>query len=173
MYSDQSQLTVIGCGLDSNVASGNGGGIYSTGSMLTIDRSTVSSNSAVNGGGVFNAAGTMKISNCLLHANAATHGGGIANVGTLGSASLTVNNCTLASNTVSGASATGSQIHNARQLTATSATISNCTLFSNNVAPLYAGGAVYNDNGASVVVGNTIIQTSVQEHSIVSAGPAV
>ncbi|HJT82775.1 MAG TPA: choice-of-anchor Q domain-containing protein [Chthoniobacterales bacterium] len=170
IYVAQSQLTMVGCTLDSNVATGNGGGIYNSGSTLTIDRSTITANSAVNGGGVYNAVGTVMVTKSLFGANAATRGGGIANVGSIGTAGLTVNNCTFASNTVSGASATGSQIHNARQFAATSAVISNCTLLSNNVAPTYSGGAVYTENGGSVTLGNTIIQTSLQEHSIVSVG---
>ena len=170
IYSAQSQLTMIGCTLDGNVATGNGGGIYNTGSTLQIDRSTIIGNSALNGGGVYSAAGTVTVTKSLIGMNAATHGGGIANIGSTGAAGLTVTNCTFASNTVSGASATGSQIHNARQLASTSATISSCTLLSNNVAPTFAGGGVYNENGGSVTLGNTIIQTSLQEHSIVSVG---
>jgi hypothetical protein len=108
--------------------------------------------------------------NSFFYKNVATHGGGIANVGALGLATLTLNNCTFASNTVSGSSATGSQIRNARQAANASATISNSTFLSDNVAPAYIGGAVYNDNGASTTIGNTIIQASIQEHTIINAG---
>jgi len=170
VYLTQSTLNVLGCTLDSNVAAGNGGGIYNLGSTLTIDKSTITGNSAVNGGGVFSGSGTVSVSNSLIYTNAATHGGGVANIGTAGSATLTVNNCTLSSNTVSGASATGSQIHNSRQLTTTSATISNSTFLSNNVAVNYAGGAVYNENGATTTIGNTIIQASSQEHTLLNVG---
>jgi hypothetical protein len=171
IYSFQSTLTLIGCTLDSNVATGNGGAVYNTGSTLNIDRSTITANSAVNGGGVYNAAGTVTGTQSLLRGNAATHGGGIANVGTIGAAWVFLNNCTFASNTVAGTSASGSQIHNGRQSSAAaSGTISNCTLLSDNVAPNYSGGAVYNENGGSLKIGSTIIQTSLQEHSVVSVG---
>lgn len=170
IYGTQSTLNVFNCTLDSNVAGGNGGGIYNLGSIVTVDKSTITGNSAVNGGGVFSGSGTVSLTNSLVYTNTATHGGGIANLGTLGSATLTINNCTLSSNTVSGASATGSQIHNARQLTTTSATISNSTVLSNNVAANYAGGAVYNENGAITTIGNTIIHASSQEHTLLNVG---
>jgi hypothetical protein len=173
IYVNQSQLTAIGCMLDSNGATGNGGGIYNVGSTLTLNNSTISSNNGVNGGGIYNASGTVTVINSLIYANAATHGGGIANVGTLGLATLTVNNCTLSGNTVFGSSATGSQIQNARQFSNASATIGNSTILSNNVAPAYSGGAMYNDNGASLTIGNTIIQASAQEHTIINAGPGM
>jgi hypothetical protein len=170
IFAIQSQLTLNGCTLDGNIANGNGGGIYSTGTTLTVDRSSLTNNSAVTGGGLFNGAGTVTLGNSTVFANTATHGGGAANMGLLGSATLTVNNCTFSSNTVSGTSATGSQIYNARQLAATSATISNSTVLSNNVAPTYTGGALFNDNGASLTIGNTILQATVQEHTIVNSG---
>ncbi|MFL6515241.1 MAG: choice-of-anchor Q domain-containing protein [Chthoniobacterales bacterium] len=170
IYAIQSQLTLTGCTIGSNVASGNGGGVYNIGSTVTLNRSTISGNSGLNGGGLFSAAGTTNLIGCLVSANVATHGGGVANVGALGAAALTMNNCTFSSNTVSGASATGSQVYNSRQLSATSAAIINSTILSNMVAGNYAGGAVYNENGATVTAGSSIIQTSVQEHSFVNAG---
>ena len=102
VYGNQSQLTVVGCTISDNVATGNGGGIFSTGSTLTVTNSTISGNSALSGGGVYNAAGTIALTNCFISGNAATHGGGIGNVGVLGLATVTINNCTLSSNTVSG-----------------------------------------------------------------------
>jgi hypothetical protein len=170
IYTTQSQLNVSRSAIDSNVGSGNGGGIYNVGSTVTIDRSTISGNSGLNGGGLFSASGAIKLTNCLLSANTATHGGGVANVGALAAATQTIINCTFSGNTVSGASATGSQIYNSRQLSTTSGTITNSTLLSNNVAPNYAGGAVYNDNGATLTIASSIVQTSVQEHSFVNAG---
>jgi predicted outer membrane repeat protein len=170
VYVNQSQLTTIDCTFDSNSATGNGGGIYNVGSTLIVNGCTLSSNSALNGGGIYNASGTTGVTGSLIYANTATHGGGIANVGTLGLATLTMSNCTVSSNIVSGSSATGSQIHNARQLTNASATIGNSTLVSDKVAPTYSGGALYNDNGGSVTIGNSIIQAGVQEHTIVNTG---
>jgi hypothetical protein len=170
IYVNQSQLTAVGCTVDSNTATGNGGGVYNVGSTLTITNSTIINNSGLSGGGIFNASGTVALTNCFISANVATHGGGIANVGTLGLATLTVNNCTLSSNTVSGTSATGSQIQNARQLSAASASIANSTLVSTNVGASFTGGAIYNDNGATATIGNTILEASVQEHTLVNNG---
>lgn len=170
IYSNQTQLTVNGCTVDSNTATGNGGGIYTTGSSLTIDRSVITANSAVIGGGAFNGAGTVTITNSLANTNTATHGGGVANVGTLGPATLNLNNCTFSSNTVSGTSATGSQIYNSRQLTTTSGNIANTTIVSDNVAAGFSGGAVYNNNGASLTIGNSILDATAQEHTIINSG---
>ena len=83
---------------------------------------------------------------------------------------MTINNCTLSSNTVSGASATGSQIYLGHQLTNASATLSNTTVLSDNVAPAYSGGAIFCDNGGALTVGNAIIQAGVQEQTILNAG---
>jgi hypothetical protein len=171
IYSNQSQLTLTGCTINANTASGNGGGIFNgTGSTLTVNNSAITGNSALSGGGFCNSSGTLAANRCLIYANAASHGGGITNTGALGLASLSVNNCTLSSNVVSGASATGSQIYNVRQLSSASGLISNSTIVSNNVGPTYSGGAIYNDNGAAVTLGNTIILASVQEHTIINAG---
>ena len=171
IYSNQSQLTLTGCTINANTASGNGGGIFNgAGSTLTVNNSAITGNSALSGGGLCNSSGTLAANRCLIYTNVATHGGGITNAGALGLASLFVNNCTLSSNVVSGASATGSQIVNVRQLSSASALISNSTIVSNNVAPTYSGGAIYNDNGAAITLGNTIILASLQEHTIINAG---
>jgi hypothetical protein len=170
IYSNQSQVTVTSCTIDSNGATGNGGGIYNDiGSSLIINHSAINGNSALNGGGVYNASGTVTAINCLFYINAATHGGAIANVSVVGTAALSVSNCTLSSNSVSGTSATGSQIYNHRQVGTASAMIANSTIVSNNVSPAYSGGAIFNDNSAVVTIGNTIIKTSAQEGTINAA----
>jgi predicted outer membrane repeat protein len=170
IYGNQSQLNINGCTFTGNSATGNGGGIYSTGSTLTVGNSTITGNSGLSGGGIYDAGGTIALTNCFISANGATHGGGVSAVGVLGLAAVTINNCTLSSNAVSGASATGSQIYVGRQLSNASATIGNSTLLSDNVAPAYSGGAIYSDNGGTVTVGNTIIQAGVQEHTLLNAG---
>lgn len=170
IYSAQSNLTINGCTFDTNNAAGNGGGVYNVGSILTIDRTTLVENSAVNGGGVFSGSGTVTLMNSFIRGNAATHGGGVANVGALGSASLTLNNCTLISNTVSGANATGSQIYNSRQLATTTALVGSTTLLSDNVTGSYSGGAIFNENGGTTTIGNTIVDASAQEHTMVNVG---
>ena len=170
LYANQSQVTLAGCTVSGNTATGNGGGIYSNGSSLTVNNSTISNNSGLSGGAIYNAAGTTTLTNCLLYANAATHGGGVANVGVLGLATLTINNCTFASNTVSGTSATGSQIYNGRQLSSASAMVANSTIVSDKVAGNYSGGAIYNDTGGSLTIGNSIVQAGAVEHTLLNPG---
>src|SRR5206468_7673625 len=137
-------------------------------STLNLTDSTINANSGINGGGIFNASGSVTVTGCFVQSNAATHGGGIANVGALGVATLTLNNCTLSGNTVSGASATGSQIQNVRQLSNASTMVANTTLLSNNVAAGYLGGSIYNDNGATLTLGNTILYATAQEHTLIN-----
>ncbi len=169
IYNNVSHLTVTGCAIDTNTAGGNGGGIYNSfASTLTLRDSTIDNNSALAGGGVYNASGTVTATGCLFHANAATHGGGVANADIGSSASLTVNNCTLSDNIVSGSSATGSQINNSRQTSTASAKVGNSTVVSNNEPANYAGGAVYNSNGATATLGNNILQAGAQEHTLIT-----
>jgi hypothetical protein len=169
IYNDVSHLTVTDCAIDTNTAGGNGGGIYNSfASTLTLRDSTIDNNSALAGGGVYNASGTVTATGCLFHANAATHGGGIANADIGFSASLTVNNCTLSDNIVSGSSATGSQINNSRQTSTASAKVGNSTIVSNNEPANYVGGAVYNSNGATATLGNNILQAGAQEHTLIT-----
>jgi hypothetical protein len=52
----------------------------------------------------------------------------------------------------------------------TSASIANTTIVSDNVSASYAGGAVYNNNGASLTIGNTILDATAQEHTILNNG---
>ena len=58
-------------------ASGNGGGIYNSGT-LTVSNSTFSGNSAGYGGGIYNS-GTLTVSNSTFSGNSASDGGGIYN----------------------------------------------------------------------------------------------
>ena len=51
IYCNQSQLTVVGCRISDNVATGNGGGIFSTGSTLTVNGSSITGNSALTAAG--------------------------------------------------------------------------------------------------------------------------
>jgi hypothetical protein len=167
IYSNVSHLTLTGCAVETNSAGGNGGGIYSGfASTLILSDSAIGNNSALTGGGVYNASGAVTATSCLIRGNAATHGGGIANIDTGFSTTLTVNNCTLTDNIVSGSSATGSQIDNSRQSAGTSAKI-----VSSDEPANYVGGAIYNSNGATVTVGNSILQAGAQEHTIITTIP--
>lgn len=83
-----------------NTAPNGGGGIFNDGAM-TITRSTVSGNFSTSGsgGGINNwSSGTMTINNSTISGNGASYYGGITN-----SHALAVNNSTVASNTLGGA----------------------------------------------------------------------
>ena len=102
--SDQSGVTGVtltGVKLESNVASGNGGGLHVTGAGDTsITNGTVNTNSAaVEGGGLWNNTGTLTIDGTTLDGNtasgsAATDGGGAVfnNGGTLAITGATLSN---------------------------------------------------------------------------------
>jgi hypothetical protein len=85
-----------------------GGGIYnSSGGTATIDKSTISGNSASKGGGLMNQSSSagqtanMTLTNCTVSGNSAgTQGGGVYDTGVSGStANLTLRNCTFSGNT--------------------------------------------------------------------------
>ena len=77
----------------------DGGGIYNTGGTVTVDKSTVSGNSANEGGGFWNDNGaTVTITNSTVSGNTAnSDGGGLWNNGT-----LTITNGTIATNAATG-----------------------------------------------------------------------
>ncbi len=99
-----SALMIITNSTISGDSAGNGGGIFTSGSTNVAD-STLSGNSAPEGGGGIDNGGTLTINNSTLASNSAINGdcalpqalvgggGGIDNGGT-----LTINNSTLASN---------------------------------------------------------------------------
>jgi hypothetical protein len=70
-------LTVSGSTLSGNSASGDGGGIYNTGTgSLMVSDSTLSGNSAFTGGGIFvGGGGTLNLSNSTIAANIAESSG--------------------------------------------------------------------------------------------------
>ncbi len=117
-------------------ASAYGGGINNQGA-LTLNRCTVSGNSAWIGGGGIDNAGALTLNQCAVSGNSATsHGGGIYNY----QGTLTLNQCTVSGNSAS----YGGGIRN---MTAV-ASISHSTLVSNTAtlndttSGIYAQGAV-------------------------------
>ena len=120
--------------------SGNGGGIYNSGT-LTLDASTVSANTAGEGGGIYNY-GTLSIQNAsTVRANTANYdGGGIYND--------TGGSTTLDASAVSANSAgEGSGIWNQGTLS-----IQNASTVSANTATINLGGGIYNDTGGSTTL---------------------
>ena len=131
-------LTMTGCTLSHNSATGeNGGGIRNYGTVALSD-STLSRNSAQsNGGGIYNNDATVTVTHSILLDNSAAFlGGGIHNLGTVG----------VANSEFSGNSASwggGIQQMNSGTLTVTS------SVFSNNSASS-GGGGINNDGTVTV-----------------------
>jgi len=155
---DGATATITDCTVSGNVAGsiqGQGGGIFNTGTLTTIN-STVSGNTAGaaggvtgDGGGIFNS-GTLTIVNNTISGNMAISksgtGGGIFNDGT-----LTIVNSTVSGNTAG----KGAGIDNAG--IATTVTITNST-FSGNAALAY-GGACFNQ-GTLQIANSTLSDNS-------------
>jgi hypothetical protein len=74
--------TILHSTISGNHAVGDGGGIFSFGSSLTIDSSTISGNTAKNGGGVWSGYG-LQITNSTISGNAASEAGGGITAGLL------------------------------------------------------------------------------------------
>jgi predicted outer membrane repeat protein len=102
-------VTIAGLTITNGMASGNfpancGGGIYTGPGALTVTNCTFSGNSAgLDGGGIYGDHSILTVSACTFTGNSAnaanSAGGGIYNDGSSsGSATLTVTNCTLSSN---------------------------------------------------------------------------
>ncbi|MBI4716336.1 MAG: right-handed parallel beta-helix repeat-containing protein [Planctomycetes bacterium] len=82
------RLTLTDCTITGNEATTSGGGIYTSGGVLTLNHTTVSYNrysgTAQAGGGIYVASGTANLDDSLLVANVGLYGAdGILNRGTL------------------------------------------------------------------------------------------
>jgi CSLREA domain-containing protein len=93
-------LNLYGMTITNGYAAGDGGGIYSQGT-LTVANSIVSSNSASYGAGIFNDHGALSVTTSTINGNSAFRGGGIYNFGSVGnpgSSTLTIANSTISQN---------------------------------------------------------------------------
>jgi predicted outer membrane repeat protein len=125
-----STLTVSDCAFSSNSATGNGGGIASTGfAVMSVSDSSFVQNSANGGGGGIENHGTLTVSNCTLSSNRARFGGAVNSDGT-----LTVSNTTFASNSASGEGSRGGAVESK------GTTIVSDSTFSANEASWSGGG---------------------------------
>ncbi|NJM76082.1 MAG: hypothetical protein HC852_10160, partial [Acaryochloridaceae cyanobacterium RU_4_10] len=135
----------------------NGGGIQVLFSNLTIDRTTISSNSADSGGGIFSASSTLTVRNSTISGNSAVDGGGIYTTDFEGPGVLNIINSTISGNSATG---NGGGIYNSRS----TGQILFSTI-SNNSAQF--GGGLYSNDGES---GNT--NTIRVQNSIVAGNQA-
>ena len=101
-----------------------GGGLYCTSSSPTIDRCTISGNSADYGGGMTNrVSSSPTLAGCSIYGNSANLGGGVYN---FDQSSPTLVNCTIGGNSAD----YGGGVYNLMQC---DTTLTNC-IFSGNVA---------------------------------------
>ncbi|MGI8855126.1 MAG: choice-of-anchor Q domain-containing protein [Thermomicrobiales bacterium] len=104
LVASNATVTLTGCVVTGNTATqaafGGGGGIFNGQSVLTLNGTTVSNNTALgSGGGLYNSFGTMVANNSIVSGNHAVgDGGGIFNFG----GSLAVTNSTFTTNSVTG-----------------------------------------------------------------------
>jgi hypothetical protein len=133
-------LMLINSIFDHNVSKDIGGAIDNSGGTVTINNSTLSSNSAINGSAIGCSNGVVALMNSTLKGNsAANYGGGIDNF----ISNLSLINSTLAGNL---AGIRGGGIHNvSATITLTSSTVSD------NSAAI-SGGGIINDSGIVTVI---------------------
>src|SRR6266478_1471264 len=154
IYNDHATMTVTNCTISGN--SGRSvGGIYSDGygdigstvaATLSVLNSTISGNSDTNGGGGIysdgsntNGSATLTVTNCTVGGNwSSGDGGGIINDGGYnGNGMLMLVNCTVSSNSASGAAGILNTGGNSGSATAT---VLNSTVSGNWVTDSNAGG---------------------------------
>ncbi len=156
------KLTLNNCVIRNNRATASGGGIYNSGSfaIAILNNCTISNNSVTSamdsrGGGLYNEArAMMTLNNCTITGNSATatsttqinpvaYGGGLFNYGSgIENGTVTLNECIVSSNSVSGSNAirSGGAIFS---FAGNAAINVNSCIFTNNVA-VNSGGAIVN-----------------------------
>lgn len=134
------------------ITNAGGGAIRSSQSALTVTNSTFTDNvDSGFSGAIYIAGGLLNVANCSFSGNSGHYVGAIASLSTLNSS---VTNSTFTGN--SGA------IGAAIAAYAGTVTITNSTFTRNIVPPgSFAGGAIYHENRASVVLRNTIVVESI------------
>lgn len=140
IYNDlNGTLTLDTSTVMSNTATDDGGGINNTG-LLTITTSTVAGNTALVGGGIENASGLLIMGSAVI-SNTANGGGGIDNASL-----LTLVNSAVGGNT---ASTSGGGIYNVGTLT-----LDGGTVISNSAS---AGGGIENAAGTLTFRNSTLV----------------
>jgi len=142
-----------------NNSANTGGGLYNTGGTVTVEASTLSSNTALRyGGGLYTTGGTVTVDASTLAHNQVTQsnycgggngGGGLYNAG----GNLTVQNSTLADNAAS--TNCGGGLYNAGRATVRASTLSG------NAADY--GGGIWNESGY-LELQQTIVANSSSGH---------
>ena len=148
-------LTINGKGADKLTVSGNSASrVFSnnTGAVTTINRLRVTGGNGVStvttgrGGGVYNSGGNLTLNFLVITGNTAANGGGANNAGT---ATLTINNTAIFSNTVTGA---GGALQN---FAGNTANIYNSSIYNNTCNSTSSGGGGLQANGTVNIVNST------------------
>ncbi len=139
MLQESGSLTLLGCTIASNVASGYGAGIYAAGSLTVSNCSFINNSAEISGGGIYQPSGDLTLDSSLFSQNSTgfAGGGGVYYAGSQG----LIRNCTFTGNHAS----SGSGLFNAG-----STGIGNCT-FSGNT-----GGSGIQDS-TTAFIRNTIV----------------
>jgi hypothetical protein len=140
MYNNYGNPAIVNCLFSSNIAIGDGGGMYTDGEMLRVINCTFSGNKASSGGGMSNTSTGPTVTNCTFTGNtAALDGGGMNNFAV---SSPDITNCTFVGNT---AFRYGGAIRN---YGGSNPNVTHCT-FTRNTGQV--GGGMYNDDGNPTV----------------------
>jgi hypothetical protein len=132
---NQGTVTLTGCTMRDNMASGPGGALFNSG-QATLTDCTVHGNSASVGGGIDNA-GQLTATSVTLSGNSAVTGGGLANAA---GATATVSGSSIIDNSVAG---DGGGVANAGTITLTATRIRGNTAAAD-------GGGLYNSGIAAL-----------------------
>jgi hypothetical protein len=126
-----------------------GGGIYTFGGTITLDGSTVSSNTANKGGGIYTFGGTITLEGSTVSANIATdEGGGIRNNGTLN----------IQNGSTIGGSGEGNQAIEGGGIFTLGETVMEESTVSANLADF--GGGIYHAFGTTTVTSSRILNNT-------------
>ncbi|WFB37436.1 choice-of-anchor Q domain-containing protein [Kiritimatiellota bacterium B12222] len=140
--------------LINGASSSNGGAIMmTTGTTLSISRSTLADNQANTGGGaIYNNGGTLLLTQSTLMNNTATEGGAIYSSVTAGSGKTAATNCTFYNNTAT--LYNGGAIYNAKGLVE----LNHCTITGNTAEPGNGSGVKnFTATGTETILDHCII----------------
>jgi hypothetical protein len=142
----------------STIVTGRGGAVYNNGGNLTLDSVIITGNTAANGGGTNNAGtATMTINNCVISSNTVTGGGGGSQ--NFAGNTLNVSNTTYSNNTSNSTTSGGGAIQANGTVNVVNSTFSGNNAIAGNGGAFFFNGTVLNITNATIS-GNTSTQNS-------------
>ncbi|MEO0508581.1 MAG: right-handed parallel beta-helix repeat-containing protein [Verrucomicrobiota bacterium] len=162
------QVIITNSEVNENTSEGNGGAIQiqNSGSSVTVERTTISGNSAEAGGGIRSDEGNVTVIESTISGNEATDGEGGGINATRGD-QLTVENSTVSGNEASGGG--GGIVVS----TGASATVESSTIAFNNSGAGGAGIRFSTDSGSTFTASNTIFSENRNSGVLNSIGGSV